>query len=58
MRIGSIWSTPDRKEFIIEDIKIVDGKTWIHYNNKATNQKYSCYVEAFVSRFHEKINNG
>jgi hypothetical protein len=59
MRIGSIWETgTDSKQFTIQDVKIIDDRTWIYYNNTFTRQNYSCLKEAFVNRFREKINNG
>jgi hypothetical protein len=58
MKIGSIWVTPDRKQFQVTDIKLVDNQKWIYYNNVSSKQEYHCLVEAFIDRFTEKVNNG
>jgi hypothetical protein len=57
MKTNSLWAGGER-HFKINDIKIVDDKTWIYYNNVLTKQEYSCLKEAFLQRFREITNNG
>lgn len=57
MKVNSIWGTSDRKEFVVNDIKIIDEKTWVYYKNISTGQKYHCLKEAFTNRFTEIVNN-
>ena len=57
MKVNSLWAGGERY-FKINDIKIVDDKTWIYYNNVLTRQEYSCLKEAFLQRFREITNNG
>ena len=57
MKVNSLWADSER-HFKINDIKIVDDKMWIYYNNVLTKQEYSCLKEAFLQRFREITNNG
>lgn len=54
---GSIWKGSDHNEYIVLHRIVLDGIAWIHYrqNGKQNNQAYSCYEDAFVHRFTEKI---
>jgi hypothetical protein len=58
VKVGSIWTTAERLEFKVNDVKNVEDQIWIHYSKLSTAQEYSCLQEAFVSRFQEKVNNG
>lgn len=52
---GSTWSGSDSKEFVVLHRIELDGHTWIHYRDQQ-GQEYSCYEEAFVTRFKENAN--
>ncbi len=50
--IGSIWTTSDSKSFKVQKTeKDKSGKVWVFYQSNDTQKEYSCYEEAFVSRF-------
>ena len=52
IQVGTKWQGGDKKfqvTTIIED----QNNTWVHYKNMKTDQTYSCYIEAFLSRFRE-----
>lgn len=57
VKIGSIWSYPDGRQFIVISTVSLDGHNWIHYrdhnprNKVAESKEYSCYEESFVGRF-------
>lgn len=62
VKLGSIWSTSDRKEFIVINVvDAPDGHRWIHYrehhgiSNVKESKEYSCYEESFVHRFTEVL---
>ena len=52
---GSNWSAGDREMFTVIHRVVVEGHTWIHYRNQH-GQEFSCYEEAFLSRFTEHVN--
>jgi len=54
--IGSKWSSIDGKLFLVDNVEKIGKHTWVYYTNKDSNQKYSCYVNAFLQRFSEIIN--
>lgn len=58
VKVGSIWGTPERKKFIVTEVKFENDNTWVYYNNLETQVEYFCLEEAFVSRFSEVVNNG
>ncbi len=58
VQIGSIWNSIEFQEFEVIDLKTIDNKEWVFYKNKKTEKEYSCYQEAFLNRFYEKINYG
>lgn len=56
--IGSIWTTSDSKSFKVKKIeKDKSSKVWVFYESMDTQKEYSCYEEAFVSRFNLFDNN-
>lgn len=57
IKTGSMWATPDRKKFIVEDVKFEDGETWVYYKNVETQVEHFCLEDAFVRRFSEIVNN-
>jgi hypothetical protein len=58
-KAGSRW-TSQNGYIIFRVLHIVelDGHTWVHYCNEDDGEKkYSCYVESFLERFSETVNN-
>ena len=51
---GSIYSSNDHKKFVIEQVLEDNQGTWVHYRD--TDKRYSCLIEAFLSRFTETTN--
>jgi hypothetical protein len=51
---GSQWWAGGGTRFVVSKI-VEEGKnTWVHYyNDNNHDQKYSCYLEAFLGRFTE-----
>jgi hypothetical protein len=49
---GSIWQGGEKKFRVIRTIEL-EGHMWIHYKEQINGDEYSCYVESFLSRFHE-----
>jgi hypothetical protein len=59
---GSKWTgTGDNNKFRVIHVIEIDGHTWIHYIKEnapeESNREYSCYLESFLSRFREHIND-
>ena len=54
---GSVWVGREQDEFVVIHRITLEGNVWIHYrqNNKDNNNEYSCYEEAFVQRFTERV---
>lgn len=53
----SIWEGSNFSQFKVSKVEKKSDKIWIHYYLLTnTKQKYSCYEEAFISRFHELTN--
>ena len=50
IKIGSMWQGNDKK-FTVVALQEQDSKTWIYYRNIRDQKEYSCYLEAFLSRF-------
>jgi HSP90 family molecular chaperone len=51
VKIGSCWTSSDRRLFIVTDVTTTDAGTTIHYTLKGTDKHYNCLVGAFLSRF-------
>jgi hypothetical protein len=51
-----LWSTSDRKEFLVLEVVDIEDHTWVHYRNVKTGQEHSCYVESFEQRFKPEAN--
>lgn len=56
MKIGSKWLSTNGTMFEIDDIRVINGDTWVFYTNLFTMQTYSCLIAAFTARFTEDIN--
>lgn len=51
VKIGSCWTSSDRRLFIVTDVTTTDDGTIIYYTLKGTDKHYNCLVGAFLSRF-------
>ena len=51
IKIGSCWTSSERRLFIVTDVKTTDNGTVIYYTLKGTDKHYNCLVSAFLSRF-------
>jgi hypothetical protein len=51
VKIGSVWTSSDRKLFTVTDVVIGDNGTLIYYTLQGTDKHYNCLVDAFLSRF-------
>lgn len=56
MKIGSKWLGNNGDIFEIDDVRNINGETWVFYTNTFTMQTYSCLIDAFQARFREHIN--
>ena len=52
IQVGTKWQGGDKK-FQVTNITEEQNNTRVHYKNIKTEQSYSCYIEAFLSRFRE-----
>ena len=55
---GQTWSSINLTEFYVDDVRVIDGETWIYYTNTFTKQTYSCLAAAFQTRFTPVLNKG
>ena len=55
MKLGSKWYGANGDIFEIDDIRDIDGQTWIFYTNTFTMKMFSCLKEAFLIRFKETL---
>ena len=55
---GQTWSSGNRTEFHVDDIRIIEGETWVYYTNTFTQQTHSCLAPAFEQRFTIVLNKG
>jgi len=55
---GQYWTSFNRTEFYIDDVRVNETGTWIHYTNTFTQQTYSCLEPAFRQRFSQVVNRG
>ena len=51
VKIGSVWTSSDRKLFTVTDVKTNNEETFIYYTLQGTDKHYNCLVDAFLSRF-------
>ena len=51
VKIGSTWTSGDRRVFIVTDVKTNDVGTFIYYTLQGTDKHYNCLIDAFLSRF-------
>jgi hypothetical protein len=53
---GSNWHDGVGKTFTVIHTIVIDGNNWVHYRNQQ-GEEFSCFEEAFVSRFREDAND-
>jgi hypothetical protein len=53
-----LWSADNRTEFYVDDVRELNGETWVYYTNTFTQQTYSCLAPAFEQRFKIVLNKG
>jgi hypothetical protein len=51
VKIGSVWTSSDRKLFAVTDVKTNNEETFIYYTLQGTDKHYNCLIGAFLSRF-------
>jgi hypothetical protein len=51
VKIGSCWTSSERRLFIVTDITTTDNGTVIYYTLKGTDKQFNCLIDAFLSRF-------
>jgi hypothetical protein len=51
VKTGSVWTSSDRRLFIVTDVTTTDAGTVVYYNLKGTDKHYNCLIDAFLSRF-------
>lgn len=56
VREGTNWDGGEGRVFTVLHRVELEGKVWIHYRNQ-DGEEFSCYEEAFVSRFRENVND-
>lgn len=50
--VGSRWWAGRELRFVVSKIVQEGENTWVHYHNdRNRDQKYCCYLEAFLKRF-------
>lgn len=55
---GQTWTSFNRTEFYVDDVRVVNDETWVYYTNTFTQQTYSCLEPAFQARFSIVLNKG
>ena len=51
VKIGSCWTSSERRLFIVTDVKTTDNGTVIYYRLQGTDKQFNCLIDAFLSRF-------
>jgi hypothetical protein len=61
VKSGSKWVGNGNEKFHVLDVIELEGHTWVHYIKENAPQdairEYSCYLESFLLRFREYIND-
>ncbi len=61
VKSGSKWIGNGNEKFHVLDVIELEGHTWVHYIKENAPQdairEYSCYLESFLLRFREYIND-
>lgn len=53
MKIGSKWYGSNGDLFEIDDVRVINGETWVFYTNTFTMKTFSSLINAFTNRFRE-----
>lgn len=53
---NQLWTSNNRTDFYVDDVRELNGETWIFYTNTFTQQTYSCLEPAFRARFSPTLN--
>lgn len=56
VKVGSNWIGTERDVFTVIHRVELNSHIWIHYRNQK-GQEFSCYEEAFLTRFRENTND-
>lgn len=57
VKVGSTWTGSGSSEtFTVIHRIIIDENVWVHYRNQR-GEEFSCYEDAFKSRFREHAND-
>lgn len=56
IKLNSCWCDREGKKFTVIQTAILNGNIWVNYQNKKGKQ-FSCFEEAFISRFTENLNS-
>lgn len=51
MKIGSKWYGSNGDLFEVDDIRVINGETWVFYTNTFTMKMFSCLIDSFKARF-------
>lgn len=61
VKIGSKWSSATGQQFRVLNVIELEGHTWVHYIKAHALEddirEFSCYIESFLDRFREQIND-
>jgi hypothetical protein len=55
LRVGSLWTDTEGREFVIDALGENGAETWVAYTRMGDRTSYRCLAEAFTYRFTEKI---
>lgn len=55
LSVGSRWTDQTGREFVVDAIDKDGVETWVTYTRVSNCTSYSCWAEAFIHRFKEKI---
>jgi len=51
MKIGTKWYGANGDLFEIDDLRSINGETWVFYTNTFTMKSFSTLLPAFLQRF-------
>ena len=57
MKIGSKWYGSNGDLFEVDDIRVINGETWVFYTNTFTMKMFNCLLDHFKEKF-RKYDNG
>ena len=56
--VGEKWRANSFENFLVTDVKVVNGSCWVYYKKISNNQEYHCLEESFTFRFQKVVNEG